>query len=402
MPPLKEPITTLEYYHRFYPYDALVAWLTSQGHALERFEIVIEGEGAGGTTYMKRFISVRTAAELRAEAIRHRNIRAIHFGGIYSGPVCSAIEPAERIFSIDVDLTDYGYLDLKDARGNVSVELCDKAYAVSAFAIAILLHLLRHAFGFTNILIAYSGRRGVHLHVMDPHAIAMSNEARSAVVDYIRQDHNVDTLASSPLRGLVDMYQLMPLAMYAFERSWVEEMNLLDSLEKRTDFVNMLDLTHHTLKNLADDVGEASTSGAAWALIQGRIMGAAELPKWYKERLENAVLTYVWPRIDENVSRASNHLTKAPFCAHKGSRRVAVPIHRASYQLWNANRAPSLDDFGKSAIEAMEKALLAMRSPQADLEDLAKVATSAKRVPVPPPPPRWGKENKRKERANKK
>ena len=400
-----DPVSALEYYHRLFPYDALVAWMTSQGHALQSFEFAIEAQDASGERYMKRFLSVRTAAELREQAISHKGILAIHFGGIFSGPVFSAAEPTERIFSIDVDLTDYEYLDLHDEHGNVSAELCDKAYPVSAFAVAVLMYLLHCAFDFTNVLIVYSGRRGVHLHVMDPRAIAMDNEARAAVVDFIKQDRKLDTPASINLHGLADMYKLVPFAMEAFERSWVGEMELFDSATRVTNFVNMLDLTHHTLESLADDASEVvangagglDTSVAVWALIKSRLC-TPDLPKWYRQRMENVVLTYVWPRIDENVSRKAGHLTKAPFCAHKGSRRVAVPIHRATYQRWDPKKAPSLDDFGKSAVATMEQALLSMRPPQADLDDLATAATSAKRAFVPPPRPRWGKENKRKKR----
>ena len=392
-----DPVCSMEYYHRLFPYEALANWMTSQGHALSSFEFAIEGDDASGSRYMKRFISVRTAAELRDEAIRHKGIRAIHFGGIFPGAVRSVIEPTERIFSIDVDLTDYDYLKLNDKDGNVSAQLCDKAYVVSAFAIAVLTYLLHHAFDFTNVLIVYSGRRGVHLHVMDPRAIAMDNEARGAVVDYLKQDHKLNTPASKKLRSLVDMYELMPFAMKAFEHGWVDEMDFFDSLQNIADFVEMLDLNHHTLRRLAEDAGEAPSSFAAWALIKSRVC-APDVPRWFKERLQNVVLTYVWPRMDENVSRKTNHLTKAPFCAHKSSRRVAVPINRVTYQRWNPVNAPSLDDFGPAAIKTMEQALLLMRPPTADLEDLADAATSAARAFVPPPAPRWGKENKRKAR----
>ena len=257
-----DPVSALEYYHRLFPYDALVAWMTSQGHALQSFEFAIEAQDASGERYMKRFLSVRTAAELREQAISHKGILAIHFGGIFSGPVFSAAEPTERIFSIDVDLTDYEYLDLHDEHGNVSAELCDKAYPVSAFAVAVLMYLLHCAFDFTNVLIVYSGRRGVHLHVMDPRAIAMDNEARAAVVDFIKQDRKLDTPASINLHGLADMYKLVPFAMEAFERSWVGEMELFDSATRVTNFVNMLDLTHHTLESLADDASEVVANGA--------------------------------------------------------------------------------------------------------------------------------------------
>ena len=146
------------------PYESR-AWLTCHGHALERFEFALEGKSASDDKLFKRYVVARTANELRAHVVGFTGIRAFHFGGIYPEKCDRRGAPTQRIYSIDIDLTDYDFLDLTDADGAVSPAQCDRAYPSPP---------LRSSCRGTcwdpprlEVLVCYSGRRGVHLHVTD-------------------------------------------------------------------------------------------------------------------------------------------------------------------------------------------------------------------------------------------
>ena len=363
-----DSVTPPEYYQHLYPYDLLVSWLTSQGHALQRFEFAMEGKTSTGESLFKRYVVAKTAADLRKQIGSFPGIAAFHVGGIYPDMCTRRSAPTQRMFSIDIDLTDYDFLKLTDAHGAVSPLLCDKAYPVAAFALFVLRHLLERAFGFRQILFCYSGRRGVHLHVMDASALALNNEARGAVATFMNLSYSKGgKRASSSTRGIAKMYDLVDPAMAAFSNTLVGEMDLFDSLDQRVQFVERLELKHASLTTLVDDVIDQETGAGAWELIRSRVLTAGV--SWFKERLLDTVLAYVWPRMDENVTTIINHLIKAPFCAHAKSHRVAVVLNKQTYQSWDAGSAPSLDGLDKDAWDRALELLKPDACNSTDMED---------------------------------
>ena len=42
--------------------------------------------------------------------------------------------------------------------------------------------------------------------------------------------------------------------------------------------------------------------------------------------IEALILTYLYPRIDVNVSTGINHLLKSPWCVHPKTGKICVPI----------------------------------------------------------------------------
>ena len=111
----------------------------------------------------------------------------------------------------------------------------------------------------------------------------------------------------------------------AFEELFVREMGLLDPLDQRLSLVDRLNLSHvEALQGLHEDVVDLESGVAAWERIKAKVKATGQ--EWMEDKLNEVVLAYVWPRIDENVSLHRNHLLKSFFVAHPKTGRIAMPV----------------------------------------------------------------------------
>ena len=346
--------TPEEYYRHLYPYEKLVELMTSNGDELHKIEFAIQGD------VYKRFVSVRNAKELRSTVSNFPGVTTFHFGAVYSNKPSNSARisvPVRRVLSFDIDLTDKEWLPLKDATGTVTAELCDKAWPVCAASIDILKRILKVAFGYTNVLVVYSGRRGVHVHVFDEAAMGLSNEARSAIVSYINGNAGKDgeSRATSGVRLVMQMHNLRKLTYIWFEE-FVGRMGLFESCSARVDFVQKLDFEKYEhLKNalgtLAEEAMDMEDGLGAWKHIVEKVNAVKDRAPWVVERLDCAVLAYVWPILDANVSRDIAHLTKVPFACHATSGRVACSIDSEDFWEFAPGKdAPSLHDWDQNTM----------------------------------------------------
>jgi len=66
--------------------------------------------------------------------------------------------------------------------------------------------------------------------------------------------------------------------------------------------------------------------------------------KYYKPDLsiQALVFTYLYPRLDANVSTAINHLLKAPFCVHPKTGKICIPLDPQNMDNFKVNEVPTL------------------------------------------------------------
>ena len=322
-------ITPLEFYTHHFPYQSLERLLTRNGDALCQREFALEGD------FYKRYVVANDWKDLRRQVIAHPGIVSLHVGPVYSGRVARSAahalvaERRELVFDIDLH-PDYDYLTLNNADGSVNMEACDRAWPVCAVGAFLLQYVLENAFGFKEVLVVYSGRRGVHLWVFDEAAMGLSDDARSAIVGYVRMSLTEDKMrATTALRRFVEANQMLSAVQWAFEELFVREMGLLDPIDQRLSLVDRLNLSHvEALQGLHEDVVDLESGVVAWERVKAKVKATGQ--EWMEDKLNEVVLAYVWPRIDENVSLHRNHLLKSCFVPHPKTGRIAMPISPAA------------------------------------------------------------------------
>ena len=88
-------------------------------------------------------------------------------------------------------------------------KLCKNCWTYVKAAYKVLKVILEDAFGFTDILWVFSGRRGLHAWICDQEAKTMDKKLRSSVTDFLNltiSNDNVNYLVKKDLIDRADIY----------------------------------------------------------------------------------------------------------------------------------------------------------------------------------------------------
>ena len=346
------------YYARLFPYDQMFNWLAYGNDAASPkeapFSAVMDKD-----FFMRRewsftieddiyirYQCFRDKEEMRA-AIEKRQPHKIDIGAVFSAHPSEhtslspdKFKPVERELVFDIDMTDY------DVVRNccTGASICKKCWPFMNMALKCVDTALREDFAYKNILWIYSGRRGVHCWVGDAEARALTNEARSAVVEYLSlelegKESRLDRQCQSPLHPhLRRSYDI--LEPYFAEAICGEAGQGLFSTAHKSDYTKILNTIPDEFEQLRTDVykewQDTSLSGTErWEILKDMITPGNTLNATKKRKIDykkmdqwkyKLVFTYTYPRLDANVSKSQNHLLKSPFCVHPKTGRVCVPI----------------------------------------------------------------------------
>jgi len=341
------------YYDRIFPAQLMCRWLGYGTHnetvtadnLLHRREFSFT---TGDDVYI-RYLSYENAEEFRKDLCKKLPYK-IDIGAVFSAPArdhkkFKLFEPLQREFLIDIDLTDYEFLDCDVKK----IETCDRCWPIMALAARVLNRILTEDFGFEHLLFVYSGRRGLHCWGCDTRARVMSNEVRSGVADYLTPKLNAATgrlSISQPMhpslrRAFVE--DLEPFFKETLLKSAPEGFGVLDDESGQARLLGMLGD-----ENVKDHfVGE-------WGRARGAAMSGAE--KWaalvkHVHKPTTRALSLVRdeslgpvtvPRLDVNVSKGMNHLLKSPWCVHPKTGRVCVPVDAERADAFDPSQVPTL------------------------------------------------------------
>lgn len=341
------------YYSRIFPAQLMCRWLGygTQNEAATADNLLHRREFSfttGDDIYI-RYLSYENADEFRKDLCKKLPYK-IDIGAVFSAnprdhKKFKLFEPLQREFLIDIDLTDYEFLDCDVKK----IETCDRCWPIMALAARVLNQILTEDFGFEHLLFVYSGRRGIHCWGCDTRARLMSNDVRSGVADYLTPKLNAATgrlAVSQPMHPSMQRAYNEHLEPFFKETILGAEPEGFGVLDSETGQGRLLDM-------LCDDAIKEHFV-AEWSRARGAAMSG--LQKWdalvkhvhgTKKRalalvLDEIIFSYTFPRLDVNVSKGMNHLLKSPWCVHPKTGRVCVPLDAETAQNFDPSSVPTL------------------------------------------------------------
>ena len=271
--------------------------------------------------HFTRYATCATAADLRA-LVANAPTGKLNVGAQYSAPAARRTKerdfaPMGRELVFDLDLDESGLVTADDLEG------CDALFPLVAAGLEAVRAVLRGAFGFQHVLFVYSGRRGAHLWVCDERAFVLSNEERAAVLARLQgTGAPPDESGRRRFRWATTDQTLRPAVSMLrafFKETGVRPasqggLGLLDARAQQANFLRMV------------GAPSLNTETLAGPKFLKRLYRACSTNPAAMERLSDAILTLVWPRLDANVSTDMKHLLKAPFSLHPKTGRVSLPV----------------------------------------------------------------------------
>ncbi|KAI0266461.1 prim-pol domain-containing protein [Gloeopeniophorella convolvens] len=335
------PELMLAFYRRLYPFRSIFKWLNHE-HTPSRLFTHREIAFTLQNDAYLRYNSFTTADEFKKQTCALNPAR-FEIGPVYTARPRDkktvrpgAFTPAQRELVFDIDMTDYDGVRTCCS----GADICKRCWGFIGAAVRVLDSAVRQQFGYQHLLWVYSGRRGIHLWVSDREAMALTDDQRRSLVNFLtvvqggKEMHKkvnvrpvikgrtgdlppsiqeaVDQLAG-PFGDLI----LLDQDCFKNEDGWEHLIQLIPDTEIAGN------LTKRWRKE------ENRSSDDKWSDLKEEVKRHYKAPSErvpMKRAMEDIILQYTYPRIDAEVSKHRNHLLKAPFCVHPKTGRICVPV----------------------------------------------------------------------------
>lgn len=284
------------------------------------------------------------------------------------------VKAMQRELVFDIDMTDYDDVRTCCSEANI----CNKCWKFMAIACKVIDAALREDFGFEHILWVFSGRRGIHCWVCDKQARHLDGKGRGAIADYLQ-------VSMSSGEGSVTKVSLFDKQHHSIKRakkiilSKFKEIIIEDQdafgtpagVEKLLKTVQDESIRNEIKAKLSN---AASDSGTVWNTFAAFFEGNRNLPKKYKHIVEEIQLAMLYPRLDINVSKGTNHLLKSPFCVHPKTGKVCVPFIASKVDEFDPMTVPNI----KSLLDEVNIYDMKLNEDANSQEEKSKIKDSKK------------------------
>lgn len=354
----------------------------------ENREFCLEAE-----EWRRRFEEVASKDKL-ASLVKTKGLRALHAGAVYSDRVSfarrSGVVAQHKELVFDLDLQDNPWV-----AGEKSDMAHNDRFMPLLFASAnILKVVLEQVFGFSQFMLVYSGRRGVHLYTLDSRAFKLTSEARKALCAFVslppRTTGASDTVGSPFLNTNLNPSLNITEVHDAVDAAWTvatgREGGMCNMLGSRVDIMRFAHLfcswrDFEPRKKQGKDESSDTNNRPPPRKLPTAQNVIAELSQCSaEERLprlarlnpyaaRDLALSVVWPRLDTEVTGNLQHTIKTPFSLHAATQRVALPLGvDACLRGWKpsdaALEAPEFEHGYRNGVDILRKAALEMRRHQ--------------------------------------
>ncbi|EDR29967.1 DNA primase small subunit, putative [Entamoeba dispar SAW760] len=312
-----------EYYDKSFPVETFYKWITRNKKYSDTRELSFT---MSDESYI-RYQHFKSNEELKRKLKEKVPIK-FDIGAVFDKLLIGVTNtPLLREFIIDIDMDEYN--DVRYCCQGTNI--CKKCWTLLVAAVQVLNYILHEQFGFNHILNVFSGRRGIHIWVCDDIAMEMTDTLRMNIVQYLNlfeakhtNSQNESYIVIPGRHSLFDdSYQILePLF-----NKYLQDEQIFECSERRSRFIRLIPTSKQSQCDEKEDL--------TWDYVK-KIL--SDDPK----ALQRIVFTYLYPRLDINVSMKRNHLLKAPFCIHPATGNVCVPIPFNKIIDFDVTRVPTL------------------------------------------------------------
>jgi hypothetical protein len=314
--------------------------------------------------------------------------------------------------AFDVDMNDYASVRNQICACGDKAKICGTCQWLIHAACAIIVFELKERFAYKHVLCCFSGRRGLHIHVLDPEATVLEPDARRALAESMTCPISTKNETRGKYTYRTDLIaqdlKRVSLCMPFFIRTYVRAVGVTASRKRFTQFfketvIGVLSkdvevtMFHKTVDAAMEDftaaikpipklAGWPAAGDAIWLAFRQHGLNCELMCQhdplkagtWYRLRntFERWLLMQFMPRLDMKLYSHLGHNIRMPWSFHFNAKRPVLPYdHRLDVD----NLLPLAEWPSK---RSMDEALHVTRRLHTELDVTAHFASL-----FPPSPP---------------